>query len=213
MLRCICQVSQVPLQSGDLPRFAICPQPSLNVSALQNLTGFSRALFNQTAICKIDGCQSLDTFGHFVEENGMDSKEVDEFYNDLKFTASEVVHSLTVQLQNSEKVAIDIDNMDNAKYMLPLYEMGDCPVYRIPEGLGDASKIVWVHRKNSDYILTRQGFFWERTQNGDCGEYIHIPEAGFTRVGSFQASIISMLSSDMVGASSWVNTETKRINH
>ena len=44
----------------------------------------------------------------------MGSKEVDEFYNDLKFTASEVVHSLTVQLQNSEKVAIDIDNMDNA---------------------------------------------------------------------------------------------------
>ena len=72
----------------------------------------------------------------------MGSKEVDEFYNDLKFTASEVVHSLTIQLQNSEKVAIDIDNKDNAKYMLPLYEMGDCPVYRIPEGLGDASKIV-----------------------------------------------------------------------
>ena len=47
---------------------------------------------------------------------------------------------MTVQLQNSEKVAID--EMDNAKYMLPLYEMGDCPVYKIPEGLGDASKIV-----------------------------------------------------------------------
>ena len=70
----------------------------------------------------------------------MGSKEVDEFYNDLKFTASEVVHSVTVQLQNSEQVPID--DMDNAKYMLPLYEMGDCPVYRIPEGLGDASKIV-----------------------------------------------------------------------
>ena len=72
----------------------------------------------------------------------MDSKEVDEFYNDLKFTASEVVHSLTIQLQNSEKVAIDIDNMDNAKYMLPLYEMGDCPVFKVPAGLGDTAKIM-----------------------------------------------------------------------
>ena len=70
----------------------------------------------------------------------MNSKEVAEFYNELKFTASEVVHSVNVQLQNSEQVPID--HMDNAKYMLPLYEMGDCPVYRIPEGLGDASKIV-----------------------------------------------------------------------
>ena len=70
----------------------------------------------------------------------MDSKSVDQFYNYLKFTASEVVHSVTVQLQNSKHVAID--DMDIAKYMLPLYEMGDCPVYRIPEGLGDASKIV-----------------------------------------------------------------------
>ena len=70
----------------------------------------------------------------------MDSKKVDQFYNLLKFTASEVVHSVTVKLQNGEQVVID--DMDNAKYMLPLYEMGDCPVYRIPEGLGDASKIV-----------------------------------------------------------------------
>ena len=134
------KVSQVPLQSGDLPRFAICPQPSLNVSALQNLTGFNRTSFDQTSICKIDGCKSLDTFGHFVEENGMDSREVDEFYNDLNLRASEVVHSVTVHLQNSDQIAID--DMDGAEYMLPLYEMGDCPVYRIPEGLGDASKIV-----------------------------------------------------------------------
>ena len=130
----------MPLQSGDLPTFAICPQPSLNVSALQNLTGFNRDVFNQTAICEIDGCRSLDTFGHFVEENAMDSQKVDQFYNLLKFTASEVVHSVKVHLQNGEQVVID--DMDNAKYMLPLYEMGDCPVYRIPEGLSDASKIV-----------------------------------------------------------------------
>ena len=134
------QVSQVPLQSGDLPRFAICPQPSLNVSALENLTGFNRTKFDQTAICNIGGCQSLDTFGHFVEENAMNSQQVDEFYNLLKFTASEVVHSARVQLQNSDQVFIDIT--DNAEYMLPLYEMGDCPVYSVPEGLGDTSKIV-----------------------------------------------------------------------
>ena len=89
----ICQVSQVPLQSDDLPRFAICPQPSVNISALQNLTGFDRISFNQTSICQTEGCKSLDTFGHFVEENGMESKEVDQFYNYLKFTASEVVHT------------------------------------------------------------------------------------------------------------------------
>ena len=112
----ICQVSQVPLQSDDLPSFAICPQPSVNISALQNLTGFDRIAFNQTSICQMEGCKSLDTFGHFVEENGMESKEVDQFYNYLKFTASEVVHSVTVQLQNSEKVAIN--EMDNAKYMM-----------------------------------------------------------------------------------------------
>ena len=134
------KVSQVPLQSGDLPRFAICPQPSLNVSALENLTGFNKTKFDETAICSIDGCQSLDTFGHFVQENGMDSQKVDEFYNLLKFEASEVVHSVMVQLQNADRVFINIT--DSAEYMLPLYEMGDCPVYRVPEGLGDTSKIV-----------------------------------------------------------------------
>ena len=32
-------------------------------------------------------------FGQFVDENNMDSNRVGEFYNDLKLTASEVVHS------------------------------------------------------------------------------------------------------------------------
>ena len=70
----------------------------------------------------------------------MDSQKVDEFYNLLKFEASEVVHSVMVQLQNADRVFINIT--DSAEYMLPLYEMGDCPVYSVPEGLGDTSKIV-----------------------------------------------------------------------
>ena len=135
-------MSQVPLQSEDLPRFAICPQPSLNVSAIENLDGFDKNRFDQIAKCKMDGCQSLDFFGHFVEENKMDPGRVDEFYNDLKLTATEVVHSVAIQAANSDQMIIVGHDEDSARYMLPLYEMGDCPVFKIPEGLGLTSRIV-----------------------------------------------------------------------
>ena len=84
----------------------------------------------------------MDFFGHFVEENKMNSGRVDDFYNDLKLTASEVVHKVAIQVANSDQLKIARHDEDNARYMLPLYEMGDCPVFRIPEGLGQTSRIV-----------------------------------------------------------------------
>ena len=133
------KVSQVPLQSGDVPRFAICPHPSVNVSALENLDGFSMTLFNQTKICKMKGCDSLENFGKFVEENQKDSNGVKKLYNDMKFTASEVVQDVFVHLTNGSIISVPI--LVNTRYMLPLYEMGDCPVFKVPDGLGDTAKI------------------------------------------------------------------------
>ena len=84
----------------------------------------------------------MDFFGHFVEENNMTSERVDDFYNDLKLTATEVVHRVAIQAANSDQMKIVRHDEDSARYMLPLYEMGDCPVFRIPENLGETSKIV-----------------------------------------------------------------------
>ena len=84
----------------------------------------------------------MDFFGHFVEENKMNSGRVDDFYNDLKLTASEVVHKVAIQVANSDQLKIARHDEDNARYMLPLYEMGDCPVFRIPENLGETLRIV-----------------------------------------------------------------------
>ena len=72
----------------------------------------------------------------------MNSRRVDEFYNDLKLTATEVVHRVAIQAANSDQMKIVRHDEDSARYMLPLYEMGDCPVFRIPENLGETSKIV-----------------------------------------------------------------------
>ena len=84
----------------------------------------------------------MDFFGHFVEENNMTSGNADDFYNDLKLTATEVVHKVAIQAANSDQLIIVRHDEDNARYMLPLYEMGDCPVFKIPEGLGLTSRIV-----------------------------------------------------------------------
>ena len=84
----------------------------------------------------------MDFFGHFVEKNNMNSGRVDEFYNDLKLTATEVVHRVAIQAANSDQLITVRHDEDNARYMLPLYEMGDCPVFKIPEGLGQTSRIV-----------------------------------------------------------------------
>ena len=134
------KVTQVPLQSGDLPSFAICPHPSVNVSALEKLDVFSMTLFNQTKICKINGCNSLDNFGRIVEENKKDSKGVKTLYKDMKFTASEVVQKVFVQLTNGSTISVPV--LVNTRYMLPLYEMGDCPVFKVPDGLGNTAKIM-----------------------------------------------------------------------
>ena len=134
------KVSQVPLQSGDVPSFAICPHPSVNVSAVEKLDGFNMTLFNQIQICKMKGCDSLDNFGRVVEENKMDSKRVKKLYDDLKFTAFEVVQDVVVQLKNSSMISVL--KLVNTRYMLPLYEMGDCPVFKVPAGLGDTAKIM-----------------------------------------------------------------------
>ena len=129
----------MPLQSDDVPRFAICPHPSVNKSALAKFETFNEALFNQTKICKMTGCDSLDNFGRYVEENKKDSNGVRTLYRDMKFTAKEVVKDLQVQLTNSSIRSVPI--LGNSKYMLPLYEMGDCPVFKVPDGLGDTGKI------------------------------------------------------------------------
>ena len=134
------KVTQEVLQSGDLPNFAICPQPSVNVSALRKLkNNFNETFFNQTRICKMKGCNSLTNFGQFVEKTTMNSNMVKEFYEDLKFSAHEVVDNVLVQLTNSTEISIL--NPADTKYMLPLYEMGDCPVFKVPEGLGATSRI------------------------------------------------------------------------
>ena len=133
------KVTQVPLQSGDVPRFAICPHPSVNESALEQLDVFNMTLFNQSKICKINGCDSLDTFGRIVEENEKDSEGVKKLYKDMKFNASEVVEKVLVQLTNGSNISVPI--LRNTRYMLPLYEMGDCPVFKVPDGLGDTAKI------------------------------------------------------------------------
>ena len=134
------KVSQVRLQSGDVPSFAVCPHPSVNVSALEKLDGFNMTLFNQTRICKMKGCDSLDNFGRFVEKNKMESERGEQLYNDLKFTAFEVVEDVVVQLTNSSMISVL--KLGNTRYMLPLYEMGDCPVFKVPGGLGDTAKIM-----------------------------------------------------------------------
>ena len=85
------------------------------------------------------GCNSLTNFGQFVEKTMMNSDMVKEFYEDLKFSAHEVVDNVLVQLTNSTEISIL--NPADTKYMLPLYEMGDCPVFKVPEGLGATSRI------------------------------------------------------------------------
>ena len=133
-------MSQVALQSADVPNFVVCPNPSVNVSMLDKLDGFNMTLFNQAKICKNDGCDSLENFGRFVEESNKDSEGVRKLYNDLKFTASEVVQDVLVQLTNSS--IISVGKLANTRYMLPFYEMGDCPVFKVPDGLGDTAKIM-----------------------------------------------------------------------
>ena len=86
------------------------------------------------------GCAGLDYFGGLVEENKKDSNGVRQLYNDLKFFSSEVIHDVMVQLSNSNWISIHSRN--NIAYMQPLYEMGDCPVFKVPDDLGDTSKIM-----------------------------------------------------------------------
>ena len=133
------KVSQVALQSGDVPSFAICPQPSVNVTAVENLIGFNMSAFEQTLICKWGGCAGLDYFGHLVEENRMNSKGVRKLYNALKFSASDVINDVVVQLTNSSMRSIS--KLKNIRYMQPLFELGDCPVFKVPQHLGTTSKI------------------------------------------------------------------------
>ena len=57
----------------------------------------------------------------------------------MKFNASEVVEKVLVQLTNGSNISVPI--LRNTRYMLPLYEMGDCPVFKVPDGLGDTAKI------------------------------------------------------------------------
>ena len=57
----------------------------------------------------------------------------------MKFNASEVVEKVLVQLTNGSTIPVPI--LRNTRYMLPLYEMGDCPVFKVPDGLGDTAKI------------------------------------------------------------------------
>ena len=96
--------------------------------------------FYQTARCKMSGCAGLDYFGRLVEEHKKDSKGVRELFHDLNFHAFDVIDDVMVQMTNSS--TISILNENNTEYMHPLYEMGDCPVFEVPEGLGATSKIM-----------------------------------------------------------------------
>ena len=115
----------------------------MNKSALAKLDGLDPTVFesnfDQAKICKMKGCDSLDNFGTYVHESKKDSNGVRKLYKDMKFTANEVVHDLQVQLTNSSIISVPI--LANSKYMLPLYEMGDCPVFKVSDGLGDTGKI------------------------------------------------------------------------
>ena len=133
------KVSKVNLQSGDVPSFAICPQPSVNVTSVEHLIGINMSAIHQTLICKMGGCAGLDYFGHLVEENRMNSKGVRKLYNALKFSASDVILDVSVQLTNSSMRSIS--KLKNLRYMQPLYELGDCPVFKVPQHLGTTSKI------------------------------------------------------------------------
>ena len=82
----------------------------------------------------------MENFGRFVEESNKDSEGVRKLYNDMKLTASEVVQDVLVQLTNSS--IISVREWANTRYMLPFYEMGDCPVFKVPDGLGDTAKIM-----------------------------------------------------------------------
>ena len=86
------------------------------------------------------GCAGLDYFGRLVEEHEKDSEGVRQLYNDLKISPFDVIYDVMVQLTDSSMISILNEN--NTAYMHPLYEMGDCPVFKVPEGLGDTSKIM-----------------------------------------------------------------------
>ena len=68
------KVSQVSLQSDDVPSFAICPQPSVNVNVLKHLIGFNVSVFHQSTICKMDGCDGLDFSGDLLRQTKWKAK-------------------------------------------------------------------------------------------------------------------------------------------
>ena len=121
------KVKQVPPWAQDLPNFAICPQPSLNTTALKNLSGFNRSRIEST--CAEKGCSFLEEFGHLAEQNNMSSDQVLGFYHDLKFRASEILYEALVVLKNDSTISIDL-GYDT--FGLPVYELVDCPVILLP---------------------------------------------------------------------------------
>ena len=116
------KVTQEIMDSEDIPFFVICPQPSLNLSALEGLE-------NTKDMCKTKGCSFIDTFGSIVEGNNFKSKEVANLYENLKLSAFEVIANARAHF--SDKSHIDL-KQELSK--LPNGELGDCLVYSVPTG-------------------------------------------------------------------------------
>ena len=130
------KVKQVPPQARDLPNFAICPQPSLNTTALKNLLGFDKTRIEST--CADKGCNFLEEFGYLAEQNNMSSQQVLRFYHDLKFRASEILDLALVVLANGSTISIDLEH---DSFGLPVYEVVDCPVILLPT-VGTITKLM-----------------------------------------------------------------------
>ena len=127
-------VSQAALLSQDIPLIAICPQPSLNTTALNRL---SDGEVEPGHFCTNGACNFLDIFGHLVESKNMNSSHVGTLYEGLRLTFREVVVSATAKLLNGSFVKLTRET-----YTLPLNELGDCPVFSVPDGLTEVTFIL-----------------------------------------------------------------------
>ena len=127
-------VSQEGLLSQDIPLIAICPQPSLNTTALNKLSSGS---VGPADFCTNGACNFLDIFGNLVESKNFNTSQVETLYEALRLTAPEVVLSAYAKLLNGSFVKLTRET-----YNLPLNELGDCPVFTVPDGLRDVMSIV-----------------------------------------------------------------------
>jgi hypothetical protein len=89
------QVSQADILSQDIPSFAICPQPTLNLSAIKDLEGFSqdKLIICQDPLSK-SNCSFMETFGSVIKAFNINSSQVEVFYKDLKLNSPQPFRGL-----------------------------------------------------------------------------------------------------------------------